>query len=706
MIFNKLFEPITINHLVLKNRIVMPAMALFYTDDYSFNNRYRAFYRERALGGVGLMVMGPLAIDEAASNPRVIGLFQDSHVGPLRDFIKQIHGESDVKIGVQLTHMGRFASFSQRPGVTSLAPSAIPSPITKEVPKAMTDEDIEEVKIAFVKAAVRAKEAGADYIELMAAGGYLIGEFLSPLTNKRTDKYGGSLENRMRFGLEVIAAVRAGLGRDITMGIRVSGHDFMDGGNRSPESVAFCAAAEKSGVDCVDVTGGWHETQVPQITGDVPPGAFVYLARAIKKKVGIPVFASNHLGDPYLAEKVLRSDSVDMNCWGRPLIADPDLPNKVRSGRLKEIVPCISCNQGCFDALFTGASVTCTVNPRVGRESDAVTGNTSARKCILVAGGGPAGMEFALVAAQRGHEVTLYEKGKELGGQMNLVGVVPGKEEFLLAVESLKNRLALAGVDIYLDTALTAEMVEKRQPDVVAVAVGAKPASFNIKGTGPSLVSAWDILAGTASDIGTHVVIIGGGATGCETARFIAGGDVIDEDVFGFLYYHSADDIEELKELLYKSSRQITVIDIAERLAANVGPSTRWPLLKHLKLLGVTLRPSVKILSIGTDGVLVESDGKQEHIPADTIIVATGSQSFDDLSSQIKGDKTEVIILGDAKEPRKVTDAIREGFEAALGIDGPGVNDGKMSEPQDSLCARACNMDNPGKEPDSCIGIG
>ena len=221
----------------------------------------------------------------------------------------------------------------------------------------MTRDDIEEVKEAMAKGALRALKAGFDYIEIMAGGSYLIGEFLSPVTNHRTDEYGGPLENRMRFGLEVIAKVREAIGQDFAMGIRVSGHDFVKGGHTNLESALFCEAAEKAGVDAINVTGGWHETMVPQITSDVPPGAYVYLARGIKEKVKVPVFASNRLGDPELAEKVLRSGAADMICWGRPLIADPDLPNKVKTGRIDERVPCIGCNQGCLDSIFSDLPV-------------------------------------------------------------------------------------------------------------------------------------------------------------------------------------------------------------------------------------------------------------------------------------------------------------------------------------------------------------
>lgn len=668
MEFVKLFEPITINRLRIKNRIVMPAMALFYTNDYTFSNRYKVFYRERARGGVGLMIIGPVAIDKVGSNPYMPGLFDDSYVGSFREFNVELQRDTDAKIGIQLMHQGRYAS-AHMTGITPIAPSAVPSPLTREVPREMTKDDIEEVKEAFAKSATRAKEAGFDYIEVIAAGGYLIGEFLSQVTNQRTDEYGNSIENRMRFGLEVIKKVREAIGEDFAMGIRISGHDYMKGGNTVTESALFCTEAEKARVDSINVTGGWHETTVPQITSDVPPGAYLYLARAIKEKVGLPVFASNRLGDPVLAEKALRSGAADMICWGRPLIADPELPNKVKAGKLHEIVPCISCNQGCLDSIFSESSVYCVLNPRVGREADSDIKKTKAKKRIFVAGGGPAGMEFALTASQRGHDVSLYEQADKLGGQINLIGAIPEKGEYLNAVNSLKNRVEISGVKVKLKTRLTAEMVEKEKPDLLVVATGALPAKLNIPGTDqPNIVNAWDVLNGAVADIGKQVVIIGGGATGCETALLVANLDVPSAETFAFLVYHSADDIDRLRKLLYTSGRKITVLEMVERLAGNMGISTRWPLIKSLKLMGIELRTKTKILRIEENAVVVETERGEESIPADTIIIATGSRSVDDLARELKQNRIEILTIGDAKEPRKISDAILEGFDSALKI--------------------------------------
>ena len=669
MKFIKLFQPITINNLTVKNRIVMPAMALFYTDKYEFNDRYRSFYRERANGGVGLMIIGPMAIDRVGSSPYIPGLFDDSQIEPIWKFNRDLHRDTDVKIGIQLMHQGRFAS-ERMTGMTPIAPSAIPSPITREIPREMTKDDIREIKRSYVESALRAKNAGFDYIELMAGGGYLIGEFLSPVTNHRTDEYGGSIEKRMRFGLEVIREIRESIGEDFAMGIRVSGHDYIKGGNTTVESARFCSEAEKAGINAVNVTGGWHETNVPQITSDVPKGAYLYLAHAIKEKVDVPVFASNRLGDPIFAEKVLRSGVADMICWGRPLIADPELPKKVRYDRLSEIVPCIACNQGCLDSIFSGKAVYCTLNPRVGREAETIIRETDKKKRIFVAGGGPAGIQFALTASKRGHEVTLYEESDMLGGQINLIGSIPGKEEYLGAVKSLKNRLKVSNVVVKLKTRLTSGLVKDEKPDLLVVATGAVPSVFNIPGIEdhPNVVNAWDVLNGTVADIGRNVVIIGGGSIGCETALTVANLDIPTPDIFTFLVYHSADDFEGLRKMLYSSKRKITILEIADRFAGSTGISTKWSLLKNLRLLSVIMRPKTKTLNIQENSVIVEADNRKEQLIADTIIIAVGSKSLDALAREVKSDGIEVLIIGDAKEPRKIGDAVIEGFDAALGV--------------------------------------
>jgi 2,4-dienoyl-CoA reductase (NADPH2) len=668
MEFKRLFEPITIKSVEIKNRIVMPSMGLLYSSDFVFNDRYKAFYRERAKGGVGLMTIGPVSVDRVGSVPIMPGLHDDSFVEPLQRFVEELHKETDVKLAVQLLQMGRY-TFSFLTGMTPIAPSALPSKITGETPREMTRDDIEEVKEAYAQAARRAKEAGFDLIEILACTGYLISQFLSPVTNRRTDEYGGTIENRMRFGLEVIGKVRETVGDDMAVGVRIAGNDFMEGGNTNKESALFASEAEKAGIDAINVTGGWHETNVPQLTSNVPPGGFVYLARGIKNEVSVPVFASNRLGDPVVAEKALRSGACDMICWGRPLITDPDLPRKVRDGRLSEIIPCISCNQGCFDAIFSATPVSCILNPRAGNEAIYSVKRVESPKKIMVAGGGPAGMEFAIIAGERGHRVTLYEKESSLGGQINLAKMPPGKREFQKIIDSMKARMEKWGVRVVLGTALTREIVAEQSPDALVVASGARPMNLDVPGVDkPHVIDAWDVLSEKAWKIGRDVVVVGGSATGCETAYFIASMDIPDPDIYSFIMFHTAEDPKFATSLLRTTSRQVTVIDMVPRLAANVGRTSRWSLTKSLKLLGIDLRPSTKLIEIRDDSVLVETAKGEETIPADTVVMAVGASSINDFAGNLKEIGCDVITIGDAKEPRKITEAVREGFEEALKI--------------------------------------
>ncbi len=639
-----------------------------YTSDYTLNDRFRAFYRERAKGGVGLLTIGPVSIDKVGSVPLMLGLHDDQYIEPFRQLLRELRRENEVKIGVQLLHMGRYA-FSFLTGTQAIAPSPIPSKLTGETPREMTLEDIEQVQEAYAHTARRAKDVGFDYVEILSCTGYLISQFLSPVTNKRTDKYGGPLENRMRFGLEVFSRVRQVLGDDTALGIRLAGNEFMPGGNTNKEAAIFASEAEKLGIDAINVTGGWHETNVPQLTPNVPTGGFLYLARGIKEKVHVPVFASNRLSDPVAAEKALRAGVCDMICWGRPLIADPELPKKVQGGRLDEIIPCISCNQGCFDSVFSGAAVTCIMNPRVGFEDTIKIERASIPKKIFVAGGGPAGMQFAITAAERGHDVTLFEREPRLGGQVNLAMAPPGKKEFGKVISSMEMRMKNRGVKVLLNSELSAHQVSQEHPNVVVIASGARPTSIEVPGADkPHVVNAWDVLSEKVYEIGRNVVVVGGNATGCETALFIAHMDILDPDTYAFIMFHNAEDADFAVSMLRTPGRKITVIDMVPRLAQNMGNTSRWALMKSLRLMGIHLMANTKLTKIEDDCVLVETEKGLKKIPADTVVMAVGVKPENTLAEELREKNVQVITIGDAKAPRKITEAIGEGFQEALKI--------------------------------------
>ena len=386
--FEHLFTPIAINGMELANRIVMPAMHLNYTMGGEVTDQLIDFYRERAEGEAGLIFIGGCGIDQAGAGFLMIGLHDDKFLPGLKRFVKEVR-VGDVKLGTQLYHAGRYA-FSMVTGTQSISASEVPSKMTGEVPHALTIEEIAGVQDAFGDAAARTREAGFDCVEICGSAGYLISQFLSPLTNLREDQYGGPFENRVRFGVEVVQNVRRKVGDDFPVFVRVAGSDFMEKSHTNRESAEVCKRFEQAGADAINVTGGWHETRVPQLTMGVPRGAYVYLAHGIRHQVSVPVVACNRINNPTLAERTLAQGNADLIGVARGFIADPQFAKKAREGRTSEIRCCIACNQGCFDSVFQGKPVRCMVNARVGREAESKVEPAGKKKKIVVAGGGPA----------------------------------------------------------------------------------------------------------------------------------------------------------------------------------------------------------------------------------------------------------------------------------------------------------------------------
>ncbi|MDY6934292.1 MAG: FAD-dependent oxidoreductase [Spirochaetota bacterium] len=669
MKLDMLFSPIKIRNMEVKNRIVMPAMGTFYTLDGTITERFQQYYLRRARGGVGLMIVGPMAMDKAGGGPFMIGIEEDRFVPSMTKFIEELHQVSDLKVAAQLYQAGRYA-YSFVTGMPSLSASAIPSKLTKETPREMTQEDISDTINNYIASAKRVKESGFDAVEILACTGYLICQFLSPITNNRTDKYGGSLENRMRFPLEIISAVRGAIGNDFPVIARVAGNDFMPGSLTNKEARVVCKEFQNAGIDAINVTGGWHETRVPQLTSNVPRGAFVYLAQGIKEAVSIPVFASNRLGDPFLADKTIRQGSADMICWGRPLLADPDIPNKSREGRFNEIIHCISCNQACFDNIFSGKPVSCMVNPCVGREGEEEYNPKPAEKIkrVLVIGGGPSGMKAAVTAANRGHNVHLWERSTQLGGQINIASLPLGKREFANVVKDLSSQLQLSGVETMLETEATAERIKKENFDVVIVATGAVQVKPSIPGMDkPHVIGAWEALADPIRT-NHHVVVIGGNGTGLETALEIAKVGTIEPEIVAFLLENEGEDLNALSEALTHGTREVTVIEMLSKMGADIGRTFRWSLIQDLRRHGIAMMSDSKVIAIEDDHVMVDTEEGQKNILANTVVIATGVKPLNQLYDDIKDIAEEVYLIGDAKSPRKILDAIVEGYEVGLNI--------------------------------------
>jgi len=664
----KLFSTMTIGEVILKNRIVMTAMHLGYTPEGFINDRLIAFYEERARGGTGLILVGGCTIDDRSAGAyHMIRLDEDRMIPGMAKMAEAVHRHG-AKIGAQLFHAGRYAHSSMIGGRQPVSASAIASKMTGEVPLEMSIDEVRKVVSHFGEAARRSKAAHFDAVEILASAGYLISQFLSPLTNRRKDQYGGGLKERMSLLLEVVEEVRGKVGRAFPLIVRIAGNDFMPGGHTNAEAQEVAIALEEAGVDAIDVTGGWHETSVPQITMAVPRGGFVYLAGGIHSKVKIPVIACNRINDPLLADQVLLEGSADLIGMGRALIADPKLPQKAEQGRFEEIIHCIGCNQGCFDSVFLKRPITCTVNPCAGREGEVISKAAATKKKVMVIGAGPAGMEVAWKLGERGHDVHLFEREKEAGGQLRLSSIPPGRKEFLQIVRNLMSHLEKVGVTFHFGIEVDTDRVEQFAPDAVVVATGAEPFTPDIPGIdGEQVISAWDLLRGKG-EVNGKVTVLGGGAVGCETALFLASQGTIDQETLYHLAVHRAESDQALGSLLSRGSRSVTLIEQEGKIGQDIGISTRWTILQEIKRLGVRVMLNARAKRVERAGVVVEQSGKEILVEGDSVVIALGSKSVNRIWDSIKGKAKEVYLIGDALEPRKAIEAIHEGFSIGLRI--------------------------------------
>jgi len=664
MKFFKLFEPLKISNMTISNRIVMPAMHLNLANDGFITKKLTDFYVERAKGGAGLLVVGGCYVDIYGKGlPSMIAVDDDKYLPKLTEFTEILHNANeDVKICCQLYHGGAYA-FPQIIGRTPIAPSAVYSKFSKTTPKEMTLEDIKREQQAFVSATERAKKSGFDAVEICANAGYLMDQFLSPKTNKRTDQYGGDLENRLRFPIESIELMRSNV-EDFVIGYRISGDDFVPGSNTYKEKAIIAEELGKY-LDYFNVTGGWHETKIPQLTMDVPEGCYTYLAENIKKHVSIPIFSSNRINNPELAEQVLMTGKADAICIGRGLIADPYLPMKAKKGELRDIMYCIGCNQGCFDNVFRMMPITCLRNARAGNEARTKLKPLKEKKKIMIIGSGPGGLEAARVASIRGHDVHIFEKADKIGGLLNIIWVPPGRNEFKRMIDNYSYWIQKYGIQVYIQHDVTLEKVKEFNPDVVFIATGSKPIIPAIKGIeNKNVYWANDVFSGDAP-VGKNNLIIGGGATGIELAIFLSKYGSLTKEAFDFLTFYKALEPEVALKMLHDGRNQVTVLEMLPKLGAGLGKTTKWVLLDKCDALGVKLIPSVNIQEIGEDYVLYKDAADIEQVinEVDYVYYATGVESNDSLYKDIKALNIPVEKIGDARKPETVVEAISRGYK-------------------------------------------
>ncbi len=665
--FPYLFSPITINKLEIKNRVVYPSLGLLYSRDGKLNDRYVNYFRERARGGAGIVTVGPVGIDLLGIGSIAMSLREDGEIPSFRSLATAIKNEG-ARAWVQLYHAGAYAYSMLIDNLQPIAPSAVYSRMSKTTPRELMVEEIKKLQEDFVLAALRAREAGFDGVEVIGSAGYLITQFLSPLKNLRTDEYGGSFENRVRFARELIELMRARLGKDYPLTIRIAGNDFVPGSNTSAETVEFAKMYERAGVDAISVTGGWHESRVPQLPMEAPRGVFSYLALNIKRAVKIPVYASNRITDPELGDRVIRDGLADLVNLGRVLIADPEWPRKAQEGRVDEIRPCVACNQGCTDEVFSGRAVFCLGNPRAGFEGERVIRRADKPKKVMIVGAGPGGLEAAVVAAQAGHHVSLYEKSDDIGGQLWIAGAPPHKHELLEFIRYYRTMLKKLDIPVILNSEVTARTVKEHKPDHIIVAEGAEPLVPRIEGTGdPTSLTAWDVLRRDPM-IGSEIAVIGGGAVGIETALFLAAKGTLSPEVLHFLISFDAESMNRIQEYMYHGSKSVTIFEMLPTIGKDVGRSTRWVLLDRVKKFGINVVPGAKVLSVAGGSVRFEREGREETRKFDTVVLAFGSRSVRKTTIEIEKTGVPFKAIGDCVKPMKINDAIHAGFLAALEI--------------------------------------
>lgn len=660
------------------NRIMMSAMHLNYHRDGCFaDETLIAFYTERARGLTGLISVGGFAVELAGAGvfkSLLLGLWGDEFIPDLERLVRSMKAVNpDGKIACQLYHTGRVSP-SKLTGHQPVGPSDLQSRFNPEPIHVLTVDEVREIEQKYIDAAVRARTVGFDCIDVFCGVGHLLNQFISPATNNRADEYGGSLENRARIATNIVAGIRASL-PGVPILARLAGHDLIPGGNTHHEVPQIARLLERAGTDAFNVTGGWHESRIPQITGEVPTGAYVWLAKAVKSAVSVPVAAANRINDPEFAERILREGQVDFISMGRPLLADPYLPRKLMNGEIDQINHCIACNV-CLDSAWSGPA-RCLVNPTAGREAELRSALPSRSQRVVVVGGGPGGMMAAKIAAARGHSVTLYEREPRLGGIAAIGDIAPGKKEYRWLYEDLARQVSTdTRIELRLNTEATEQELRAAHPDAVIVATGGRPVPANLPGLDGSsmpVYHAHDVLAGASGAIGDDVVIIGGGPTACETALFLRAQGSLDGETVKFLLVHRLMDVDELRQLatVGRPNRRVSIIQRSGTLAKHLNKSVRWTLLNAIQQAGITSYVNASVMSVAHDRILLTaSDGAVQELPCDTIVVAAGIEAEDRLYRELKTRMPEIPVhlIGDAVAARQATEALLEAFEAASSI--------------------------------------
>ncbi|MBX7550795.1 NADPH-dependent 2,4-dienoyl-CoA reductase [Streptomyces sp. tea 10] len=665
-----LMTPLDLGFTTLPNRVLMGSMHVGLEEAERGFERMAAFYAARARGGVGLIVTGGIAPnDEGRPYEGGAKLTTEAEAEQHRTVTEAVHREGG-RIAMQILHFGRYAYHQDL-----VAPSPLQAPISPFVPRELSDGDIERTIDDYARAARLARQAGYDGVEIMGSEGYLINEFIALQTNRRTDRWGGSYENRTRFPVEIVKRVREAVGEDFIVIYRLSMLDLVPGGSSLPEVVTLAKEIEAAGATIINTGIGWHEARIPTIATSVPRGAYTWVTKKLMGEVSVPLVTTNRINTPEVAEELLAGGFADMVSVARPMLADPDFVAKAAAGTPEAINTCIGCNQACLDHTFSGKITSCLVNPRACHETELVLAPTRLKKRVAVVGAGPAGLACAVSAAERGHAVTLFDAASEVGGQLNVARKVPGKQEFDETLRYFRHQLDAHGVDVRLDTWVTAETVTGY--DEVVVATGVTPRTPDIPGVDhPRVLGYLDVLQGGAA-VGDRVAVLGAGGIGFDVAEYLTdGGDKASEDPATYFRGWGVDmDYRTPGGLAAPERpappRQVHLLQRkTSKVGAGLGKTTGWIHRTELKHRGVTMVPGVRYDRIDDAGLHITVGEESTVLEVDTVVLCTGQEPRRDLYDELAAAGRSVHLIGGADVAAELDakQAIKQGTELAAAL--------------------------------------
>ncbi|WP_251359918.1 FAD-dependent oxidoreductase [Kangiella sp. TOML190] len=676
MNYQKLLAPLDLGFTTLKNRVLMGSMHTGLEEEKGGYEKMAAFYAERARGGVALMVTGGISPNfRGRLSPFASQLSFGWQVKHHKIVTDAVHKEGG-KIAMQILHAGRYAYHP-----FSVSASKLKAPITPFTPKALSKRGIKKTIAQFAKCAKLAQKAGYDGVEIMGSEGYLINQFIVKRTNQRTDEWGGSYQNRMRFPLEIIKAVKAAVGNEFIIIYRLSMIDLVENGSSWQEVVQLAKEVEQAGATIINTGIGWHEARVPTIATSVPRGAFTWVTKKLRNEVSLPLVTSNRINTPEVAEQILQDDCADMVSMARPLLSDPEFVVKAEQNRADEINVCIACNQACLDHVFKGERASCLLNPRACYETELVSipvKNETDKKKLAVVGAGPAGLSFALEADKRGHEVHLFDKAAQIGGQLNIAKQIPGKEEFFEAVNYFTRQLELSEVKLHLETEANHDNLAEF--DEVILATGVTPRTPNIPGVEHEKVLNYIDVLLHKKPVGEKVAVIGAGGIGFDVSEYLVyEGESPTLDVQEWLKEWGIDALYNLpgglltQKEIDPPKRHVTMLQRKEsKMGKGLGKTTGWIHRASLKHKSVQMVTGVQYKEINDQGLLIEdnSTGQERLIEADNVILCAGQLSLRELQSGLeeKGIKTHLIGGADLAAELDAKRAIRQGYELAIAI--------------------------------------